>query len=121
MKESFKNRALENIKAAESCFEQEFYNASANRAYYAAFHAAISAIFSIGIDTKIEHRPVHSIFTDNYFNRRKIISSKYKGYLGELQRKRNIADYKSGVGKKEAKEQLNNAKEFVEIILMVIK
>ncbi|MBX3045254.1 MAG: HEPN domain-containing protein [Candidatus Kapabacteria bacterium] len=69
MKESFRNRALENIRAAEVLFEQEFFNASANRAYYAAFHAAISAILSIGIEPKIEHKPVHSIFTENYFNR----------------------------------------------------
>jgi hypothetical protein len=34
MKESFKNRALENIRATEVLFEQGFYNASSNRAYY---------------------------------------------------------------------------------------
>lgn len=34
-------KVLENLKAAELLFEAGLYNASANRAYYAAFHAAL--------------------------------------------------------------------------------
>ena len=49
MKESFKNRALENIQIADKAYELGCFNASANRAYYAAFHAAIAAIYSVGI------------------------------------------------------------------------
>ncbi len=120
MKEIFKNKAVENIKIAEVAFEMECFNASANRAYYAAFHASIAAIYSIGLEPKIDHKSIQSLFSDNFFNRRKIISSKYKGDLKELQGNRNIADFHEGVSKKTAKKQLLQAKELVEIIFEVL-
>ncbi len=121
MKSIFKNKALENIKVAELAYEHGCFDASTNRAYYAAFDAAIYAIYSIGIEPKIDHSTIHSIFADNFFNRRKILSVKFKRYLGDLRDKRNIADYKSGVSKKVAKHQLEYAKELVFIIFEVIK
>jgi uncharacterized protein (UPF0332 family) len=121
MKEIFKSKALENIKIAEIAYDNSCFNASANRAYYAAFHAAIAAIYHIGIEPNIDHKVVKSLFSDNFFNRRKIIASKYKGYLKELQGKRSIADYREGVTKKDSKTQLSLAKELVEIILRVIE
>jgi uncharacterized protein (UPF0332 family) len=120
MKESFINRAKENIRSAELNFENELFNASANRAYYAAFHAAIAAIYSVGIIPNIDHKIVRTLFSDNYFNRKKRLPSKYKGYLQDLQNIRSDADYKNGVSKNTAKQQLKNAKDFVEIILEVI-
>lgn len=108
---------MENIKIAEIAFNNDCYNASANRAYYAAFHAAIAALYNLGIEPKIDHKVVQSLFSDNYFNRRKVIAFQYKGYLKELQGKRNIADYREGVTKKVSKTQLSLAKELVEIIL----
>ena len=121
MKESFKNRALENLEAAELLFDNEKYNASANRAYYAAFHIAIAALFSIGLKPTIDHKSVRALFSDYYFNRRKIINSKYKGFLSDLQDKRNHADYRFGLSKKVSKQQLLNAKEFVNLVLKVIE
>ena len=117
MKDIFTNKAIENIKIAEIAFSNDCFNASANRSYYAVFHAAISAIYSIGIQPKIDHKTVHTIFTDNFFNRRKIIPSKYKSYFSDLQDKRNSADYRVGISKKVSKQQLEKAKDFVEIIL----
>ncbi len=49
MKAIFVNKALENIKIAEIAFDNDCYNASANRSYYAAFHAAIAALYNLGI------------------------------------------------------------------------
>lgn len=97
------------------------HNASSNRAYYAAFHTALAALYAIGIEPRTDHKAVQIMFSDNYFKRKKVLSSKYKGYLKELQRIRNIADYQNGVTKKDANSQLKKAKEFVEIILKVIK
>ncbi|MDQ1266622.1 MAG: hypothetical protein QG635_1774, partial [Bacteroidota bacterium] len=51
----------------------------------------------------------------------KIISSKFKRFLIDLQDIRNSADYRIEVGKKAAKQQLSQAKELVEIIFEVIK
>jgi hypothetical protein len=120
MKELFKSKALENIKIAEIAFDNDCFNASANRAYYAAFHAAIAAIYTIGKEPGIDHKAVRSLFSDSFFNRRKIIPSKYKGDLKILQENRNIADYHEGVSKKTAKKQLLQAKELVEIIFEVL-
>jgi uncharacterized protein (UPF0332 family) len=120
MKESFLLRAKENLKAAELLFDNEFYNASANRAYYAAFHAAITAIYCAGIKPNIDHKVVRALFSDYYFNKRKILPSKYNDYLNELMLNRSDADYKNGVSKKIAKSQLKIAQELVEKILEVI-
>jgi len=117
MKESFLERAKENLSAAELLFDNGMFNASANRAYYAAFHAAIAALFTIGIKPQIEHRTIQSLFSDNFFNRRKVFPSEYKKYLLDMQNIRSVADYKVGINKKISKEQLKNAKKFLELIL----
>ena len=121
MKEIFVNKALENIKIAEIAFNNDCFNASANRAYYAAFHAAIAALYNFGIEPKIDHKSIQAMFADHFFNRRKIIPSIYKRYLMDLQDIRNTADYRVGVGKKIAKQQLIQAKNLVEIILRNIE
>jgi len=120
MKEHFLNRAIENLKAAELLFENDLYNASANRAYYAAFHIAIAAIYNVGVKPNIDHKTVNTLLSDNFFNRRKIIPSKYKRYLSDLQIIRNEADYRKGINAKLAKLQLETAIEFVNIIKEVI-
>lgn len=76
----FLDRAKENLKAAELLFNDDLFNASANRAYYSAFHIAIAALYSIGIVPTIDHRTIQTLFSDNFFNRRKILPSKYKRY-----------------------------------------
>ncbi|NLO18935.1 MAG: HEPN domain-containing protein [Ignavibacteria bacterium] len=116
MKESFKNRAIENLEAATILFENKKYNASANRAYYAAFHLAIAALYSNSIKPNIDHRSVQSLFSDLFFNKRKVFPSKYKVYLNNMQDFRNIADYKQGLSQKNARKQLNDAKDFFSII-----
>lgn len=49
MKSEFLAKARENLQAAEVLFENHLYNVSANRAYYATFHAAIAALADVGI------------------------------------------------------------------------
>lgn len=61
------------------------------------------------------------MLADNFTNGRKIIPFKYKRYLMDLQDIRNSAYYRVGVGKKIAKQQLEQAKNFVEIILDIIE
>lgn len=52
METVFISKAKENIKAAELLFDNQLYNASANRAYYAAFQAAITALAATGISVE---------------------------------------------------------------------
>lgn len=121
MKEIFVERAKENLLAAEILYGNNLFNASANRAYYSAFHIAIAAIYSIGITPEIDHKTIQTLFAENFCNRRKIVSSRFKGYLKDLQHIRSNADYKNGVSKKDAKQQIKYSKEFVELLLGVIK
>ena len=71
MKESFLLRAKENLKAAEILFDQGLYNASANRAYYSAFHLTIVYLYNNGIVPIIDHRNVLSMFISEFVNKRR--------------------------------------------------
>jgi uncharacterized protein (UPF0332 family) len=125
MKHEFFTKAQENIKAAELLFENGLHNASANRAYYAAFHAAIAALADVGITVdvgdRISHQTTHSNFSTELIQRRKMYPSHLKSYLIDLQSARNDADYKIiGISKNAASKQLKKAKEFFENVRRVI-
>ena len=64
MKTEFLEKAQENLKAAELLFQAGCHNASANRAYYAAFHAAIAALSDEGIIIdNTNHRNIQAHFS----------------------------------------------------------
>ena len=61
----FLEKSEENLEAAQICFEYGLYNASANRAYYAIFQAAVVALAEKGLKSKqdfIGHNWVQSAF-----------------------------------------------------------
>ena len=126
MKYEFFTKAQENIKAAELLFENGLYNASANRAYYAVFHAAIAALAAVGINVDVgdrsSHQTTHSNFATELIQRRKMYSNHLKSYLIELQTIRNRADYRSeSISKAVASKQVKRAQEFVESVRRVIE
>jgi uncharacterized protein (UPF0332 family) len=108
-------KAKENLKAAELLLENGLHNASANRSYYAALHAAVAALSAIGIRSEpISHKAVQANFSAELIQRRKVYPSRLKSYLTELQDARNDADYRTkSVSKNLASKQLTKAKEFV--------
>lgn len=109
MKELFLARAKENIEAATELFASEKFNASANRAYYAAFHAALAALLHFGHPTDIDHKPVQASFNRFLLHERKIFPASMKTDLLALQNVRGEADYRDGIGKKRAAAQLKQA------------
>jgi uncharacterized protein (UPF0332 family) len=116
--ETFTQRAEENLSSSAVLFEHGFWNASANRAYYAAFHAAVVFLLRNGIPVEPDHRKVQNAFNGEAIARRKLLPSRWKEFLGELQDVRNNADYKNkGVSKSRAKEQLSRAREFILTLL----
>jgi uncharacterized protein (UPF0332 family) len=121
MEQPFLERAKENISAAEELFASQRYNASANRSYYAAFHAAIAALFHYGYEPEIDHKPVQSSFVRLLIHQRKVFPSSLKTDLLDLQNVRGEADYRSGIGKKRAAAQLKQAQIFVSTILNAIQ
>jgi uncharacterized protein (UPF0332 family) len=121
MNESFIARAKENLADAEAALEATRYNASANRAYYAAFHAAIAALLHFGHKVNIDHTPVRSDFSRFLINERKVFPSAMKNDLRDLMAVRGTADYGlDGISKKTAFAQLKLARVFTERILSII-
>ena len=118
MKAEFLVKAKENFVAATICFEAELYNASANRAYYAALQAAIAAVAHTGIRrNRIDHARVQADFSGELIKRRKIYPSKFRSYLSNMQFIRDKADYTANnVSKKIAERMLGKLKEFIEYI-----
>jgi uncharacterized protein (UPF0332 family) len=118
MEHEFWEKAQENLKAAEVLFEQRLYNASANRSYYAALQAAITALAEIGITTdRISHEAAQATFATELIHRRKRYASHLKSYLITLHAVRNDADYGvTSISKKVAARQLKKAREFIEEI-----
>lgn len=94
MKLEFLNKAKENLTVAQSSYEQGHYNASANRAYYAAFQAAIAALAAIGklAEGRKNHESIPANFVTELIHRCKICPSHLKSYLVDLQRVREEAD-----------------------------
>lgn len=118
MKDEFLSKAKENLTAAELLFDRSLFNASVNRAYFAAFQMAIAALADKGITSDDnDHKWVQSAFSNELVNRRKIYPGKFRSYLSDMQSVRNDADYRFiATSKKIAERQLSKAKEFLNII-----
>jgi len=120
MRDEFLTKAKENFKAAEVLFEHQLYNAAVNRAYYAAFQAAIAALADQGIAIERRgHAAIQANFATELIQRRKRYPGHFRAYLMDLQSVRDDADYKlKSVSSRVARRQLNKAREFVEAIAM---
>lgn len=118
MKQIFLEKAKRNIRAAQLLFDNELYDESANRAYYAAFQAALAMLSTVGISIeRISHEATQSVFNRELIHRRKVFPGKFKSYLLDLLAVRGDADYKAKfISKRIAKLQLRMAKEFLERI-----
>lgn len=118
MKFEFLEKAKENLAAAEICFENGLYNACANRAYYAAFQSAVSALADQGIKkAKIDHKWVQAEFSGRLIGRQKVYPGGMKSYLMKMQIVRDRADYSAQkVNKKTAQRQISRADEMIVLI-----
>ena len=118
MKTEFLNKARENSRVAQICFDNGFYNACANRAYYAAFHVAIAVLADKGRKSdKNAHKWVQATSIGQLIKRRKIYPTKLRSYLMNMQAIRNQADYTDeNVSKRLASQQLSKAKEMLQSI-----
>jgi len=113
--DDFVEKAQENLCAARLLFEHGYYNASANRAYYAAFHCAIAHLARFGfVHEKHDHSWVQAMFAAELIHKAKIYPGRIKAFLLELQTIRNRADYKAeSLSQAVAARQLAKASEFV--------
>ena len=118
VKAEFLNKAKTNLQVAQICFDSGFYDACANRAYYAAFQAAIAALADRGRKSdKNDHKWVQATFSSELINRQKVYPAHLKSYLMDMQVVRNQADYTDeNVSKRLASQQLSKAQEMLELI-----
>ncbi len=114
----FLQKAGKNLEAARLCFENGFYDAAANRAYYAAFQAAVAALAQHGLTKdRLDHEWVQSQTSIRLIRQAKICPDKIKSYLSKMQSVRNIADYEpKSIGKKVARRQISKAEEMISVI-----
>lgn len=118
----FMDKAFANLDAARLCFENGLYDASANRAYYAAFQAAVAALAFQGIKKHVlGHEWVQAEFNGRMIKRAKRIPGRFKSYLPDMQAVRDIADYDpEAVSKRTASNQVRKAEEMVRLIEKVL-
>jgi uncharacterized protein (UPF0332 family) len=114
--DAYMKKARESLAGAQSEFDQERFNNSTNRAYYAAFQAAISALLRDGIrrqDDKWPHTFVQSEFAVRLINRRRRYPARFRASLAELQRLRHRADYRGAtITRPDARNALRLSGEF---------
>jgi uncharacterized protein (UPF0332 family) len=133
----FLAKAQENLQDAERALEEGRYNASANRAYYAAFQAAIAALTQENIiHEKNPHSWVQAQFSERLIKARKYYPAKLASHLLErlikarkyypaklashlldMQKVRDKADYKPIMTNQQtAKKQIQQSREFLSYI-----
>lgn len=113
-------KAEEDLDSATVLFENKKYSQSLNRSYYAMFHSTRSLLALDKFDSK-KHSGVISFFNQNYIKSGKI-ESIYGRMLMDAQRTRTKSDYDDFyvASKDEAAKQLDDAKAFVEKILLYL-
>ena len=115
-------KADENLQAASSELANQRYNSASNRAYYAAFQAAIWALSREGIrppgrDGRWGHDFVQAQFAGQLINRRKLYPSALRSTLADLQALRERADYSTTmIDELRAHRVVRKATEFVQAI-----
>jgi uncharacterized protein (UPF0332 family) len=118
--EAYLRKARESLTSAEADFEAGRFNSAANRAYYAAFQAAVAALLRAGIQPpkdSWEHRFVHSQFSGKLISRSKLFPARYSGVVKALLETRLAADYRPvPIGRRHAQSALRDAKRLLEAI-----
>ncbi len=115
MNTGFYEKAKRGIADAEMLFAAERYEAAANRAYYACFHAAIAILKRFGIEhPKHPHDWVQAQVSAEIIHRRKIFPKAFASMLPNIQTVRHFADYREGaIPKSIVSKQLSEAQSFL--------
>jgi uncharacterized protein (UPF0332 family) len=120
----FLKKSEESLNAAICCFEKGWYNSCVNRAYYAMFQVALSALLKSGISPKskkIGHGWVQAEFVTFFILRNKKFPQ-LKNFLNWVQEWRNTADYSDEeLSEKKAKRVLDRTAVFVEQVSREVK
>ncbi len=110
-------RATKYLKSSKVLFEEEDYESSVSRAYYAMFYSAESLLLTKNLSFS-SHRGVISAFGE-HFIKTDIFSKDMGRELNRAFEKRQLGDYNYSfvISQDEAKEILEKSKDFVEKII----
>jgi len=92
-------KAHQNLAVADLALQAGHYDASCSRAYYAAFQAAVAALWAEGIrppresDRSLSHKAVQSEWSGRLVYRRKLYAAELRSNLQWLYHRRLEADY----------------------------
>jgi uncharacterized protein (UPF0332 family) len=111
-------RAQESLASAKADAAAGRYNCAANRAYYAAFQAAIAALIHTDIAPdggQWQHRFVNGQFSGKLVRRRKLLDKAFPAMMDDLFRMRVVGDYEpANVARRDASRGSVNAGRIVE-------
>jgi len=114
-------KARESLASAEADLKAGRFNSAANRAYYAAFQAAVAMLVEHGIRPRAhawDHRFVISQFSGKLVKGRKVVTAQFAGTLDRLLKTRLVADYRLvSVSRSDAKESVGETKRLIEEII----
>ena len=121
-RDPYLEKARASLAGAQSELEQRRFDNAANRAYYACFQAAISALARAGVrpagrSATWEHAFVQARFVGELINRRKSFPSDLRQTLVSTMELRHKADYQiDHVTSTQAVRAVNRATRFVEMV-----
>ena len=106
--------ALDTLKQAETLYDGKHFLGVVNRAYYAIFYATLAILLTKSLGSS-KHKGVISLF-DKYFVKEGEVNVQWSKMLHKSFERRRSGDYDdwATVDEKEAKELLDNAREFVQ-------
>ena len=115
---AYLRKAHESLASAGADSGAGRYNSAANRAYYAAFQAAVALLITEGIQPRTEnweHRFVIAQFSSTLIRRRKRLPARFKRTLNDLLEVRLTADYRvADVSARQGRAVVQRARELVE-------
>ncbi len=123
LNEDLKNLSTARLQHAKDCLKEseillsaDEYKGTANRAYYAAFHAIRAVLILDGFDSK-KHSGIIAKFRELYL-KTELFDKEISDSISSLFRVRSASDYDDFyvVSKTEASEQLEKARKIVSLI-----
>lgn len=115
------SRAFETLKEAETMLENEYWNASINRIYYACFYAVSGLLLKKGVDTST-HKGIRQML-GLHFVQTGLVSRESGKFFSDIYDRRQTGDYDDYVlyDKETANSLLSLAKGFVSEIDVLIR
>jgi uncharacterized protein (UPF0332 family) len=114
-------KANEFIQTAQRCLQEGWYNSAVNRAYYAMFQAARTALSAVRVErAQWNHGALHAAFAMELVHRRKVYPLSMVHALTEAMEQRHTADYSdTHLSQRRATRTVNAAADFVSRVIEV--